>query len=321
MLAIEIKNFVKDYTSKKGIQRAVDHIDLNIEEGEFFGLLGPNGAGKTTTINVLTGLATKTGGTVKVFGHDVVKDYQQSRRLIGLSPQEFNYDPFLTIREILIYQAGFFDITRKVVSPRADELLYLFGLSQKANLEVKNLSGGMKRRLAIARAMIHQPKILILDEPTAGLDVELRVELWDYIRKLNKEGATILLTTHYLEEAENLCERIGIMNNGKMLKIDRKEKIINLMSKDSLKFELDPAPLEKDFTEFSEHWIEGNRIIISMDQAENKIADIIFELKQKEYRILKSSIHKQSLEEVFLKLMEQENENHSSPEKPFRRQL
>ncbi len=227
-LAIELKNFIKEYQSKKGISRAVDGIDLEILEGEFFGFLGPNGAGKTSTINVLTGLASHTSGTAKIFGYDVVKDYQTTRRLVGISPQEYNYDPYLNIREILIYQAGYYGIPAKVAKPKAEELLHLFGLSEKAKLEVVKLSGGMKRRLTIARALMHEPKILFLDEPTAGLDAELRVELWEYIRKLNKAGATIFLTTHYLEEAEELCNRIAIINHGKILLIDEIKNILKL---------------------------------------------------------------------------------------------
>jgi len=211
-LAIEIEGLVKRYDDLV----AVDQVSLHVEEGDFFGFLGPNGAGKTTTINAIVGLATFQSGTIRVFGHDVVQDWRAARGLIGLAPQEYNFDRYLSIRDILIYQAGYYGLRGPVVKKRADDLLERFGLTDKAGVFYPKLSGGMKRRLTLARALIHEPRLLILDEPTAGVDVELRLELWDFVRELNRAGTTIFLTTHYLEEAEALCRNIAIIERGRI---------------------------------------------------------------------------------------------------------
>jgi ABC-2 type transport system ATP-binding protein len=196
---------------------AVDGISLRVEAGEFYGFLGPNGAGKTTTINAIVGLAHKTSGTISVLGYDNEHQWRSARRLVGLSPQEFNFDRYLSIRDVLIYAAGYFGLRGRHVDERADMLLDRFGLTSKSNVEYTKLSGGQKRRLTLARALIHEPKVLILDEPTAGVDVELRLELWEWLRSLNAEGLTVFLTTHYLEEAEELCKRIAIIRAGRIV--------------------------------------------------------------------------------------------------------
>jgi ABC-2 type transport system ATP-binding protein len=193
---------------------AVDGVSLRVESGEFFGFLGPNGAGKTTTINAIVGLVNKNSGSISIFGHDSVRQWREARRLVGLAPQEFNFDRYLSIRDVLIFAAGYFGLRGNEIADRADMLLERFGLTSKANVEYTRLSGGQKRRLTLARALIHQPKLLILDEPTAGVDVELRLELWKWLKTLNAEGLTIFLTTHYLEEAEELCKRIAIIRSG-----------------------------------------------------------------------------------------------------------
>ncbi|MBI2130894.1 ABC transporter ATP-binding protein [Candidatus Woesearchaeota archaeon] len=220
--AISIQNLTKKY----GDLTAVDNLSLEIKEGEFFGFLGPNGAGKTTTINSIVGLVNFQQGNIKVFGHDVIKEFRQSRTSIGLAPQEFNFDRYLTVKEILVYQAGYYGIRKKDCWPRADELLKQFGIYNKRNDTISKLSGGMKRRLTLARALVHDPKLLILDEPTAGMDVELRIEMWEYLKKANRKGLTIFLTTHYLEEAEQLCGRIGIINAGRLVKLADKSKLM-----------------------------------------------------------------------------------------------
>ena len=196
---------------------AVDGVSLRVEAGEFFGFLGPNGAGKTTTINAIVGLAKITAGRISLLGYDIVTQWREARRLVGVSPQEFNFDRYLSIRDVLIYAAGYFGLRGKEVAERADMLLERFGLTSKAKVEYTKLSGGQKRRLTLARALIHQPKVLILDEPTAGVDVELRLELWAWLRALNAEGLTVFLTTHYLEEAEELCRRIAIIRGGRIV--------------------------------------------------------------------------------------------------------
>ncbi|MGA8535641.1 MAG: ABC transporter ATP-binding protein [Candidatus Tumulicola sp.] len=190
---------------------------MRVEAGEFFGFLGPNGAGKTTTINAIVGLAHKTAGTISILGYDNERQWRAARRLVGLSPQEFNFDRYLSIRNVLIYAAGYFGLRGRQVDERADMLLDRFGLTSKANVEYTKLSGGQKRRLTLARALIHEPQVLILDEPTAGVDVELRLELWEWLQALNAEGLTVFLTTHYLEEAEALCKRIAIIRAGRIV--------------------------------------------------------------------------------------------------------
>jgi len=197
-----------------------------VDAGDFFGFLGPNGAGKTTSINAIVGLARLNAGTIKIHGFDTVTQWREARRLIGLAPQEYNFDRYLSIRDVLIYQAGYFGLKPREVRERADALLEQFGLASKARQEYTKLSGGMKRRLTLARALIHSPKVLILDEPTAGVDVELRLELWDLLRRLNGEGMTIFLTTHYLEEAETLCRNIGIIRAGKLVALEPTQDLL-----------------------------------------------------------------------------------------------
>jgi ABC-2 type transport system ATP-binding protein len=207
---------------------AVDGISLRVESGEFFGFLGPNGAGKTTTINAIVGLARTSAGSIRIFGYDSERQWREARRLIGLSPQEFNFDRYLSLRDVLIYAAGYYGLRGKPVAERADMLLERFGLTSHAHLEYTKISGGQKRRLSLARALIHEPKLLILDEPTAGVDVELRLELWEWLQKLNAEGLTVFLTTHYLEEAEELCRRIAIVRAGRIVAEKPTEELVAL---------------------------------------------------------------------------------------------
>ena len=220
--ALEITNIVKRY----GDFTAVNNISLSVAAGDFFGFLGPNGAGKTTTINAIVGLARLGAGSIRVFGHDTATEWRTARRLIGLAPQEYNFDRYLSIRDVLIYQAGYFGLRKREVVERADLLLEEFGLTSKAHQDYMKLSGGMKRRLTLARAMIHSPKLLILDEPTAGVDVELRLELWDLLRRLNTGGLTVFLTTHYLEEAEALCRNIGIIEGGQLVALEPTRELL-----------------------------------------------------------------------------------------------
>ncbi len=221
-VAISIKGLSKYYEDFQ----ALDNISFEIKRGDFFAFLGPNGAGKTTTINVLTGLSNYQRGEVRVFGYDVSAQYLNSRRLIGLCAQESNFDPFLTIHQLLVYQAEYFGVTPWEARRRAKELLERFGLADKRNCKHRALSGGMKKRLLLCRALIHDPEILILDEPSSGCDLELKFLIWDYLVQLNNEGKTIFLTTHYMEEAEKLCKTIGIINNGKIVRIGEKKTIL-----------------------------------------------------------------------------------------------
>jgi len=209
-----------------GTFTAVDGISLRVRAGEFFGFLGPNGAGKTTTINAIVGLARKSGGSIRIFGYDNQRQWRQARRLIGLSPQEYNFDRYLSIRDVLIFAAGYYGLHGRDVAERADMLLDRFGLTSHSHLEYTKISGGQKRRLSLARALIHQPRLLILDEPTAGVDVELRIELWRWLLELNRDGLTIFLTTHYLEEAEELCRRIAIVRHGRIVTEKPTEELV-----------------------------------------------------------------------------------------------
>jgi ABC-2 type transport system ATP-binding protein len=214
VIALEVRDLVKRYPTGTEALRGVS---LDIAEGEFFGLLGPNGAGKSTLIHCTTGLAQPTSGTIRVFGDDAIDHYEKARTAVGLAPQDLNLDWFLTLEETLDYHGGYFGMPKKERRERSKELLEAFSLTPKRKERTRTLSGGMKRRLILARALMHRPRLLILDEPTAGVDVELRLELWHYVQRINAEGTTILLTTHYLEEAEQLCDRIAFINDGQIV--------------------------------------------------------------------------------------------------------
>ena len=241
MPAISFVNVAKTYASPRGDVRALDDVSFDIEEGEFFGLLGPNGAGKTTLISILAGLARATAGSVAVLGHDVYSDYAAARRLIGVVPQELVFDPFFTVREALRIQGGYFGVHDN--DAWIDELLANLGLADKGDANMRQLSGGMKRRVLVAQALVHRPPVIVLDEPTAGVDVELRQTLWQFVARLNKEGHTVLLTTHYLEEAEALCGRIAMLKQGRVVALDRTSALLAGTASTMLRFKLDrPLP-------------------------------------------------------------------------------
>ncbi len=241
MPAISFQSVSKTYPSPRGPKGstflALDGVSLDIEEGEFFGLLGPNGAGKTTMISILAGLARANSGRVSVLGHDVARDYAQARRSLGVVPQELVFDPFFNVREALRFQSGYFGIKHN--DAWIDELLSSLGLSDKADANMRALSGGMKRRVLVAQALVHKPPVIVLDEPTAGVDVELRQTLWQFIAKLNKQGHTVLLTTHYLEEAEALCGRIAMLKSGRVVALDSTSELLKSASSNVLRFKID----------------------------------------------------------------------------------
>ena len=297
--AIEIRGLAKSY----GDVRALEGIDLSIRRGQFFGLLGPNGAGKSTTIHILTGLVTFSEGSVRVLGKDVVREYRITRRGIGLAPQEFNFDRFFPVREILVLQAGYYGIPRREAGRRADELLDRFGLTSKAADKIWKLSGGMKRRLLIAKAMIHEPDILILDEPTAGVDVELRRALWIYLRKLNAEGKTILLTTHYIEEAEELCEEVAIIDRGRIIAQGSPEDLVQAGGERHLEIRLTDVPdgLPEAVTS-RDHFVEGDRVVIRAPHPRRIVAEVLNGLYARDLKITEVRIKESSLEEVFVQL-------------------
>ena len=241
MPAVSFANVAKTYPSPRGDVRALDDVTFDIAQGEFFGLLGPNGAGKTTLISILAGLARATAGRVAVLGHDVQSDYAAARRLLGVVPQELVFDPFFTVREALRIQSGYFGVRDN--DAWIDELLANLGLADKAQANMRQLSGGMKRRVLVAQALVHRPPVIVLDEPTAGVDVELRQTLWQFIARLNREGHTVLLTTHYLEEAEALCGRIAMLKQGRVVALDRTSALLAGTASTMLRFKLDkPLP-------------------------------------------------------------------------------
>ena len=297
--AIFIQSLTKFYRRFK----ALDQVSFEIKEGDFFGFLGPNGAGKTTTIGVVTGLANYQAGEVQVFGHDVRREYRKSRALIGLVPQEFNFDPFLSAEQILTFEGGYFGLPYREAKKRAAELLDSFDLAKKKKEGYKRLSGGMKRRLLIARALVHRPKILILDEPTAGVDVELRHRLWDFLRQLNAGGITIFLTTHYIEEAEKLCNRIGVIHEGRIIALDPTEVLIRKMAVDRVDLFLKKSLLElpRELISLEVALRNGGRQIQFEEQAETvqKVLRILYE---KGIEIERIDIRRPTLEDAFLKL-------------------
>jgi ABC-2 type transport system ATP-binding protein len=241
MPAIEFHRVGKTYRGARGTLRALDGVSFDIEAGEFFGLLGPNGAGKTTLISILAGLARATEGTVRVMGHDVVADFAAARKALGIVPQELVFDPFFNVRETLRIQSGYFGVRGN--DAWIDELLAELGLSDKAGANMRQLSGGMKRRVLVAQALVHKPPVIVLDEPTAGVDVELRQTLWGFVARLNREGHTVLLTTHYLEEAEALCSRIAMLKQGRVVALDRTSALLAGTASTMLRFKTDdPLP-------------------------------------------------------------------------------
>ena len=234
MFALQIENLTKVYSNLT----ALDQINLNVAEGEFFGLLGPNGAGKTTLIGILSSLVNKTSGQAKIFGYDINKESAAAKSQLGIVPQEFNFNIFETVETIIINQAGYYGIPRFTAKQRIREILNSLGLWEKRKQQASELSGGMKRRLMIARALVHEPRMLILDEPTAGVDIELRRSMWGFLRQLNANGTTIILTTHYLEEAESLCRNIAIINHGRIIENAPTHELLQKLHKETFIFDL-----------------------------------------------------------------------------------
>ncbi|WP_122090567.1 ABC transporter ATP-binding protein [Halalkalicoccus subterraneus] len=304
-LAIEARGLEKEYDDV----RALDGLSLSIEAGEFFGLLGPNGAGKTTFINTLVGLVRKTGGEVRVFGNDVEDDYREVRDSIGLAPQEFNVDRFFPIREVLLHKAGYHGISGEEAERRADEALKLVGIYEKRNTRFDWLSGGMKRRLLLARAIVTEPDLLILDEPTAGVDVQLRHDLWEVINRLNDEGTTILLTTHYIEEAERLCDRVAIMDAGRKVTVATPDELMARGS-DTVSVELRDPPasapdIDREIEAVEEVRLEGSHLVARVAGGGGRVAPrLLNALEARGHEITDIEISRTSLEEIFVELTE-----------------
>ncbi len=301
--AISARGLKKTYAAakKSPAKEALKGVDLDVPVGSIFGLLGPNGAGKSTFINILAGLVTKTGGAASVWGFDIDKNPRQARAAIGVVPQEINMDVFFTPKEALDIQAGLFGVPKS--ERRTMEILSALGLEDKANAYVRMLSGGMKRRLLVAKAMVHAPPILILDEPTAGVDIELRKQLWDYVLKLHAQGVTIVLTTHYLEEAQELCDTIAIIHNGAVVACEPKEKLIaSLDSKMLLVTPADALSAPPALHPYAAELKQDGRIAIPYQPSSSEVASIIDRLQEAGVRIKDLTTVEADLEDVFLEL-------------------
>ena len=297
--AIEIKGLKKSY----GNVHALNGVDIKINKGEFFGLLGPNGAGKTTTINILTGLVFRDKGSTEVFGKDTVNDYRFTRSKIGIAAQEFSVDWFFPIEKLLFFQAGYYGIRKKDAKPTIDKLLARLGLEKKKDARLRQLSGGMKRRFQLAKALVHDPDIIILDEPTAGVDVELRRDLWKYLRDLHYKGKTILLTTHYIEEAELLCENVAIIDEGKILKEGPPKILTQELGTAGISINIGNTNQKLDpyFSEYT-YTIEKNRLHFSVKDPDKALPKIIKKLSEADIHINSIDSNRSSLEDVFLNL-------------------
>ncbi|MBP6406592.1 MAG: ABC transporter ATP-binding protein [Ramlibacter sp.] len=297
MPAISFQSVSKTYSSAKGPFKALDGVSFDIGQGEFFGLLGPNGAGKTTLISILAGLSRANAGRVTVMGHDVQADYAQARRQLGVVPQELVFDPFFSVREALRIQSGYFGVKNN--GAWIDELLESLGLADKAGANMRQLSGGMKRRVLVAQALVHKPPVIVLDEPTAGVDVELRQTLWQFIAKLNKQGHTVLLTTHYLEEAEALCSRVAMLKQGRVVALERTSELLKAASSNVLRFKLDgelPAAL------VAQARVTG-RIVQFPAHDAGEIEQYLAAVREAGLHAEDVEIRKADLEDVFLDVM------------------
>lgn len=295
MPAIQISNIQKKYPDLQ----ALDDVSLQIEEGEFFGLLGPNGAGKTTLISIVAGLVRATSGRAAVMGYDVVRDYRAARSRLGVVPQELVFDPFFTVRETLRMQSGYFGLKRN--DEWIDEVMANLDLTSKADTNMRSLSGGMKRRVLVAQALVHKPPVIILDEPTAGVDVELRQTLWKFIGRLNREGHTIVLTTHYLEEAESLCSRIAMLKAGKVVALDTTNALLKRVAGSQLKLRLSGAPLPSSLKAIHVP-IESAYTVLRINHS-NEIEPILANLREAGCVIEELHVEQADLEDVFIQIM------------------
>ncbi len=304
-LAVEIEGLTKTYSGRgrEAPKQALKGIDLKIPRGSFFGLLGPNGAGKSTLINILAGLVMKSSGEARIWGFDIDSRPRQSRAAIGVVPQELVLDPFFTPREILDLQAGLYGVPK--AERRTDQLLESVGLADKANAYARTLSGGMRRRLMVAKALVHWPPVLVLDEPTAGVDVELRQSMWEFVRTLNREGMTVLLTTHYLEEAQELCDTIAIISQGTLAACEPTSKLLGRMDRKELWLTLDrdytqvPQGLARYHTELP----EPRRLVLRYQPSLENINDVLAAIQASGLTILDLSTHETDLEDIFLQLV------------------
>ena len=297
-LAIKINKLFKSYDDVKAVQG----IDLEINKGEFYGLLGPNGAGKSTTINSITSLVKPSDGDIEIFGKNIENDFRFARSQVGIAQQEVSTDWFFPLEQLLYFQAGFYGVSRSHAKERIEYLLEKLGLSKHRTKKMRELSGGMKRRLQIAKALVHDPEIIILDEPTAGVDVELRHDLWLYLQELHKDGKTILLTTHYIDEAELLCERVGIIDKGKLIVEDTVSNLKKMVKNSSIEIQLKDNDNDLSFLSEYDYKIDNNSLKIFTDTPNLELPSIILKFSEKDIKIEDIHIPQTSLEDVFLDL-------------------
>ena len=307
--AVEVSGLAKTYHTSgvRSPRPALNGIDLTIPRSSFFGLLGPNGAGKSTLINILAGLVARTSGEARIWGHDIDRDMRRARRSIGVVPQELNIDPFFTPLELLDVQAGLYGVPKD--KRRGAEILEAVGLADKAKAYARTLSGGMRRRLLVAKAMVHNPPVLVLDEPTAGVDIELRRQLWDYVRNLNDRGATILLTTHYLEEAEELCDRIAIINHGDLIACESTRDLLGRLDSKELKIVTDgrPTDIPDALRGFNVTLLNDGALVFSYSPSQSRAEDIIRACGDAGLTINDVTTREADLEDIFLQLTRADN--------------
>ncbi|MBU2916347.1 ABC transporter ATP-binding protein [Psychrosphaera sp. F3M07] len=304
MNALEITDLTKTYQSKSRTVEALKGISLNVKQGDFFALLGPNGAGKSTTIGIISSLVNKTSGTVKVFGHDIDTELEVAKAQIGLVPQEFNFNMFETVLQVVVNQAGYYGVERSEALTRAEKYLKQTDLWEKRNARGRELSGGMKRRLMIARALMHEPKILILDEPTAGVDIEIRRGMWEFLKDLNAQGITIILTTHYLEEAEMLCRNIAIIDQGKIGQNTNMKSLLATLNVET--FVLDTKPFEQPpvLNDYRHQVIDDHTIEIEVQKSQG-LNDVFAQLSEQNIQVLSMRNKANRLEELFVRMVEE----------------
>jgi ABC-2 type transport system ATP-binding protein len=297
--ALEISGLKKVY---KGGFTALKGIDLTVKQGDFFALLGPNGAGKSTTIGVITSLVNKSAGTVKVFGHDIDKELENAKSFLGLVPQEFNFNQFETLLTILVNQAGYYGVERPIAFKRAEKYLKQLDLWEKRNDAGRMLSGGMKRRLMIARALMHEPQMLILDEPTAGVDIELRRSMWEFLRELNEQGITIILTTHYLEEAEMLCRNIAIIDSGVIVEDTDMKSLLSKLDRETIVFDIEKVTETPIINEFTSRLIDDHTLEVDIKKSQ-LINHVFSQLSDQGINVLSMRNKSNRLEELFVSLV------------------
>ena len=301
MNALEISGLKKTY---QGGVEALKGIDLSVKQGDFFALLGPNGAGKSTTIGVISSLVNKSAGKVKVFGYDIDSDLEQAKAQLGLVPQEFNFSQFEKVIQIVTHQAGFYGVPKAEAKIRAEKYLRQLDLWEKRDMPARTLSGGMKRRLMIARALMHEPRLLILDEPTAGVDIEIRRSMWSFLKDLNEQGVTIILTTHYLEEAEMLCRNIGIIDKGRLIENTSMKNLLGKLGRETFMLDLAPGSAVPNVPEFNGRMQDERTLEVDLDKSQS-LNSLFEQLSSQQVQVLSMRNKANRLEELFVTLVEE----------------